>query len=264
MSNRLGFLSVTGAMVAAIALLILVAWTMVSGPVLFSPGGLNSAAHAKTVGGVASHAQLGGRCEACHTFPWNSQTMADRCIACHTDVGAEIQAHSGFHGGLFRATTAASCRECHPEHRGPNGALTMRVDHSKFPFKLTGKHVGIACDRCHTTVASILGMQNTPQDCAACHAKDDNHAGKFGMQCGQCHSTDAWTGATFDHKIFPVNHGEGQAAECKTCHPNDVSTYTCYGCHEHTPANVASRHSGQNIADITDCIKCHAGGRGGD
>lgn len=338
MSNRLGFLSGTGAVVAAVALLGMLGWTTIRGPVIFSPGALNSVSKSRTLGGVATHAQLAGNCGACHSAPWSSRTMADKCVACHQDVGAQIQARSGLHGQLVGSLKSPTCRGCHTEHHGPNGALTVAdgvtfphdltgyslrghrrtssgaafacadchpkdlahfdqatcadchagidasfmarheasfgkqcllchhggnrggdFDHNQLPFKLTGRHAHIACEQCHSNAAS---PQNTPQDCFSCHQKDDKHAGKFGRQCGQCHTPDGWGNAKFDHSVFPVDHGSRvQTATCQTCHPNDVSTYTCYGCHAHTPANVQAEHEGRTIAELTDCIRCHAGGR---
>jgi len=98
-----------------------------------------------------------------------------------------------------------------------------------------------------------------------CVERDDHHGGRFGTKCEQCHTPDGWEDATFDHAIFPVNHGrEERVATCDTCHPNGTGTYTCYGCHEHTPARVAADHREEGITDTTDCVRCHAGGRGGD
>ena len=70
----------------------------------------------------------------------------------------------------------------------------------------------------------------------------------------------------FNHSIFPVNHGtDQQQSTCQTCHPNGPSTYTCFGCHFHTPANVMSIHENHNLAALQDCIRCHPQGRqGGD
>jgi cytochrome c peroxidase len=38
---------------------------------------------------------------------------------------------------------------------------------------------------------------------------------------------------------------------------NDYSRYTCYGCHEHTPANVRSEHEEEGIRNFDNCVKCH-------
>ena len=72
----------------------------------------------------------------------------------------------------------------------------------------------------------------------------------------------SWADATFDHAVFPVNHGgDEEKATCETCHPTDVKTYTCYGCHAHTEGNVRDQHEGQSLAELADCIRCHPGGR---
>jgi len=340
MTRRPGFVSATGIVVAVVLLLGILTWDLVRGPALFSPGPLNAEATGPALGGVTNHAQLGDDCGACHPAPSSSTTMADRCLDCHEAIRADIAAKKGVHGSLAKAQSSPTCRGCHPEHHGPNGALTSldgatfphdlfgfslrshretekgakftctachpkgyatfdqaicadchaaidakfmtqheaaygkeclachdgsgggTVDHSKFSFKLTGKHAAVACKGCHSGAGSLQDFQNTPQDCYSCHAKDDKHNGSFGQQCDQCHATAGWADATFDHTVFPVDHGsKEQKATCKTCHPTDPSTYTCYGCHRHTTANVLNQHEGKSLAELADCIKCHPGGR---
>ena len=67
--ERPGFFSPTGIVAAVALVVIVVAVTLVLGPVLFSPGSLNAQAKTAPLGGVASHAKLGNRCGACHTAP---------------------------------------------------------------------------------------------------------------------------------------------------------------------------------------------------
>jgi hypothetical protein len=344
MSKRPGFFSPTGIVVAVVLLAIVVALTVVVGPMLFSPGSLNSQAKAAALNGAASHAKLGNDCGACHPAPWSSQSMADKCLDCHKQVGADIAAKRGVHGHLAGGQSSPTCRGCHPEHHGPNGALTSldgatfphdqfgfslrghretekgakftcadchpkgyttfdqaicsdchaaidakfmtqheaaygkdclachdgsggaNIDHSKFSFKLTGKHAAVACKDCHSATGSLQDFQNTPQDCYSCHAKDDEHKGAYGRLCGDCHTAAGWADATFDHAVFPLDHGSDERkATCQTCHPTDTKSYTCYGCHEHTTGNVLNQHEGKSLAALADCIKCHPGGRqGGD
>jgi hypothetical protein len=263
MKERLGFMSVSGAVYAAVAVAIVLAWSMIGGAGLYSAGGLNAMATGASLGGVSSHAELGAKCEACHTPPWSTVTMGDRCMACHADIITQIQGHTGIHGGLLGALSAPTCQTCHSEHRGPNGPLTANFDHNILTFKLLGKHASVPCNKCHTNAGSLQDLRNTPQDCYSCHAKDDNHKGAFGTLCGQCHTPSGWTDATFDHTIFPVNHGsQEQVATCQTCHPNGVTTYTCLGCHRHTASNIASEHE-NGVTAQSNCIPCHRGGRGG-
>ncbi len=249
-------------MVAAVTLFGILVWMLIQGATLFSPGGLNAQAKGQTLGGVTSHAQLGGNCGACHAAPWSSRTMDDRCLTCHADVATQIQGNSGIHGGLVGAMSSPTCRVCHSDHLGPNGALTANFNHNAFPFKLTGAHIHVACNLCHTNASSLQDLRNTPQDCYSCHASMDKHGGTFGKLCGECHSTTGWADAKFDHTIFPIDHGSNQqTATCTTCHPTNFSSYTCYGCHFHTTANVQSNHEGKSLASLANCIQCHPGGR---
>jgi len=345
MRDRLGCISVMGIVTAAVVLLGVLAWTVLSGPILFSPGALSGASRTRVLGGVTSHADLRSNCAACHTSPWSGQRMAEKCLGCHKDVDREIRSGSGLHGRLVGEKTAPACGGCHTEHHGADGELTVidsrdfkhdltgyslrshqrtikaaditcaqchpkgysefdqatciechekldsgfmkqhvaafgedclgchtgsgrdgaDFDHDKLAFKLTGKHKGVPCKKCHADTGSAQALKDTPQDCYGCHAKNDKHKGAFGKQCEQCHTTATWDDAKFDHKIFPVNHGaEEQKATCKTCHPKGTDSYDCYGCHRHTPANVVRQHEGKKPSQLTDCIKCHKGGRGGN
>lgn len=60
-----------------------------------------------------------------------------------------------------------------------------------------------------------------------------------------------------DHdKLFVLDRDHD--AECATCHRNnEFSRYTCYGCHEHTPAKVRAEHVKEGIPDFENCMECH-------
>jgi hypothetical protein len=264
-TRRPGFVSVSGALWGALAVAAVLIWALLAGAIPFSAGSLNASVTGPPLGGVSNHAQIGTRCGACHTAPWAAATMADRCIACHADVGTQIQGHNGLHGGLLGALSVPSCGSCHSEHDGPNGSLNATFDHNALSFKLVGKHANVPCASCHTHASSLQDLRNTPQDCYSCHAKDDRHNGTFGRTCGQCHTPASWANATFDHTIFPVDHGGNPQGACSTCHPSGVTTYTCFGCHRHDPANVQRTHEGRSLAQLANCVACHSGGRqGGD
>jgi hypothetical protein len=158
MSGRRRFVPGTAAVVGAATLLGLVLWGLILGPGLFSPGPLSSQARGVTLGGVTSHAQLGRHCGACHNAPWSSQTMADRCLACHTDVSAQIQGHNGIHGGMAGAVSSSSCLPCHSEHGGPMGAF----NHTIFPLNHGSDKQAATCTTCHPT-------NFTTYTCYGCH-----------------------------------------------------------------------------------------------
>ena len=77
------------------------------------------------------------------------------------------------------------------------------------------------------------------------------------LGCGQCRTADAWKPATFDHaKLFVLDRDHN--ASCVTCHTgNEYRRYTCYGCHEHTPANVRRKHQEEGIQNFENCVECH-------
>lgn len=211
---------------------------IVFGGAMFSPGALNreNKTGAKA-GGVSSHAELSGNCAACHAPPWSGETMANRCLACHTDVRKQIDTGAPMHGKL---AAARNCRECHTEHLGPHGVLTSfaHFNHDFAAFKLTGKHTTLDCAACHKD----NHFKGTAQSCVACHVEPKVHLGRFGVNCTSCHSTTTWKGAlvtlsptTFDHDTtgFKLT-GKHKAADCKACHTSGVfkgTSQSCVSCH---------------------------------
>ncbi|GAB4402044.1 MAG: hypothetical protein OHK0052_25400 [Anaerolineales bacterium] len=185
-------------------------------------------------------------CKACHAAGYAG--TARECSACHL----QDDAHQGRFG--------TACETCHTA----NGWKPAFFDHALSAFPLTGAHQSVACEQCHINNV----FSGTPQQCAACHADPAFHLGVFGTTCETCHTTDAWQPARFEQPhTFPMNHGESGWNACKTCHTQNVSTYTCYTCHEHNQAEVERKHRKEGIANFTDCMRCHPTGRekeGGD
>jgi hypothetical protein len=44
-------------------------------------------------------------------------------------------------------------------------------------------------------VQKHVASATLPTDCYSCHAKRDVHRGKFGKDCGRCHTTSTFTTA---------------------------------------------------------------------
>jgi hypothetical protein len=333
MNKPLGCLTAGGLIAGILTVLVVAGILLLWGGRLFSPGSLNAQAGDASVGGVQSHAGIGGRCAACHAAPWGSETMSDRCLACHTDVSPQLQDASSLHGALQVGTDHLSCNDCHPEHRGATAQLTLideqafphdatgyslrghqkradgaaftcadchgaglaefdlltcttchtgldavfmqdhlaafgsdclachdgldtygpSFDHNRVAFALVGKHSALPCADCHTGAATIAELQATPQDCYACHQKDDAHDGQLGQNCAACHTPAGWQEATFDHAktAFPLT-GKHADVACAQCHADNVFQGTptdCYACHQKDDA-----HDGQFG---TDCAQCH-------
>ncbi len=219
-----------------------------------------------------SHARV--ECEQCHANNVYQGTPTD-CYVCHQKDDE--------HNGQF----GTDCAACHTTSDWDN----VSFDHNSFAFKLEGQHANVECQQCHINNV----YQGTPTDCYACHQKDDQHNGQFGTDCAACHTTSDWDNVNFDHAgltdcaachTAPVNHYPGQCSDCHntdtfagatfnhtfpiyhegangdcaTCHPgNDTRSYTCVSCHNQQ--EMISEHSKEGIGDISNCVRCHADGR---
>jgi hypothetical protein len=228
-----------------------------SGGRMFSPGDLNAESRENIpLGGVSSHAEIGGNCSACHAPPWSSETMSDRCLVCHTEIRRQLESQDAMHGKL---SGGANCRTCHTEHKGPHATLTSLADfdHECARFQLTGKHRSLDCQACHENNR----FKGTPQSCVSCHTEPSVHKGKFGVACAQCHSTTSWTGAVFTLKTEDFNHdqtgfkltGRHNTVDCKSCHVGNVFKGTpksCVSCHAEPVV-----HKGKFG---TACAQCHS------
>ncbi len=225
---------------AAVAALLLAAPAAAQLGDLVSPGPLS-----------APHAKLDGlkNCEKCHEK--GNQVSADRCLACHKDIGSRIARKKGVHRDV-----KDECAACHAEHAGRDGELrpfeTKGFDHAKEAgFPLDGKHAPLArkCASCHKT-RSFLKLSPS---CVTCHA--DSHEGALGASCITCHSAAVAfkeTRQSFDHgkTKYPLTGAHVKVA-CAKCHANGVfrgvKFATCADCHEdpHQKAFGA------------DCSSCH-------
>lgn len=228
------------ALLAAIALTlaIIVVLLFIYPHQMIAPGALKPA-----------HAALEQDCFACHA-PLRGASAA-RCKVCH--VPAEIG---------IKTTKGQPIRNANPK---PAFHAQLRDDN---------------CMACHTDHAAILFTQSKPMSfahdllkptiadqCADCHAKPDDslHTAITG-ECAQCHATSGWTPANFAHdRYFKLDANHKVA--CATCHiGNQFKRYTCYGCHEHQPAQIIAEHAEEGIRDIENCVRCHrsASGEGGE
>ena len=100
--------------------------------------------------------------------------------------------------------------------------------------------------------------------CADCHEppSDELHADSLAGagNCAACHTDAAWTPASFAHDEF-FRFDRDHPASCVSCHEGPgFTSYTCYGCHEHTPANIRGEHIEEGIRDFEDCASCHRSG----
>lgn len=193
-------------------------------------------------------------CFQCHT---NNQfkNLSGECYSCH--LADFTNAGSPDH---VAANLSHRCQTCHS-----TAAWTPSTfNHASTNFALTGRHTATPCQSCHTGG----NYQLVYGGCYPCHETDyrssdnpDHLSGGFSTDCTQCHSTEAWEPAAFDHSAttFPLT-GRHTTTQCQSCHTggNYQLTYSdCYACHQDDYARPADpNHATANFPH--DCSPCHS------
>ncbi|MHB1686534.1 MAG: hypothetical protein ACYCVH_04060 [Ignavibacteriaceae bacterium] len=233
---------------------------------------------------------LGPNCERCHSpdtwvvsninqihqssrFPLMGVHLNVDCATCHSgysNLYFPPQSVSCFscHSKQYYATTSPNhvsagfstdCQDCHSLTSVTWSAENF--NHSFFP--LVGGHNIPNCYACHTQGSNFKGLNTS---CYSCHsatfasATNPNHiAQNFPHDCSQCHSTNNWTDATFDHNktVFPLT-GAHVSVACASCHTTGfTSTPTdCYSCHSNSFTTASSpNHVSAGLP--TTCKDCH-------
>jgi hypothetical protein len=105
-------------------------------------------------------------CRACHFRPDEGgkvqqkfSGLSQSCSACHADK----------HRNQFEKNGVTNCTECH----GTSDWKASRFDHNKTNFKLDGKHVNVACGKCHkpqqTGSDQFVLYKIKDYKCESCH-----------------------------------------------------------------------------------------------
>lgn len=218
------------------------------------------AEHAAFGFSLATHQRLDGggafTCASCHAAE-SFKFETARCESCHADYQPTFTTQ-------HIADWGRDCQSCHD---GRDTFSRARFAHDTTGFRLDGAHTTTRCVLCHVDARQVEDFRTANTTCVSCHTADDKHRGSLGTDCASCHSTTTWEGATFDHDVFPLDHGARRPSPCVTCHvdKSDYTKYTCYGCHAHDSVDVAREHRGEvDRANIEDCVDCHVGGREAD
>lgn len=206
--------------------------------------------HARTAFALTG-AHSTATCAGCHSDGTYRGKTSD-CVGCHRGDydGATQPAHTSF---------PTTCATCHNTTAWPGAAF----DHAATRFALTGAHRAVPCSACHSD--GVYGGKAT--DCYACHrpvyeaTRNPPHAAAgFGLTCTACHTTTAWSGATFNHAAttFPLT-GAHTTTSCAGCHGDGVyrgKSNDCYSCHrtDYT-GSTAPNHGAAGFP--TTCSSCH-------
>jgi hypothetical protein len=171
-----------------------------------------------------------------------------QCLSCHKDY--------------HQQTLKNDCASC---HNFESFKRATKFDHQITKFPLKGKHVEVACLKCHPVekkngqdFQQFTGIAF--ENCSACHK--DVHQGKFGSDCRKCHSEESFSEIseikTFDHSKtgFPLE-GKHRRVDCKSCHKgrltDKIKHTRCMDCHK-------DYHNGEFVSrnSTSDCRDCHS------
>jgi hypothetical protein len=217
-------------------------------------------------------------------FALTGKHRAQDCTSCHNAkkipaaARAEIKVKNLDNSFLGLSRGCTSCHE--DQHRGQLGADCARChtqdawkpvtgfNHSSALFQLTGSHLTVSCQKCHTPRAGATTVQFKGlafRGCQDCHT--DPHRGAFQQgalraSCDSCHNTSGWknnrpaTGFNHNSTPFPLS-GKHSALPCSTCHKSSdfsrpIAHERCGDCHKDShDGQFASRRAG------SDCSACH-------
>ena len=181
---------------------------------------------------VQAHVKWENDCSQCHV-KFDRKAQDGLCMSCHKDVGADMRTRAGFHG----RNKPQACNVCHTDHKGRAAQIvlldTKKFDHNQTDYALRNKHQKVECEKCHVAGKKY---REAPQDCNACHRKDDVHKGSLGPKCADCHSDVGWKETTrFDHDKTRFSlTGKHVDVKCSGCHKTSEykdTPRTCIGCH---------------------------------
>ena len=199
----------------------------------------------------AAHAHLEGNCAACHTSVQGAVPL--KCVLCHATATDVLQRQpTAFHSSV------SSCQECHSEHRGV-GRRPTEMDHEALA-RIGLRELAQSASDEQRALHDFLTDRSPAQQwgahsehltsleaslsCSACHSKEDQHFGLFGLDCGQCHSSEKWTLPEF-------RHPSAKSRDCAQCHQAPPSHYKMHF------KMVSAKVARQPRAKVEQCFKCH-------
>jgi hypothetical protein len=208
--------------------------------------------HSKTAFPLTgAHAQV--QCAQCH-LNGNYNIRNTACVSCHLKdfQGTTNPNH-------VTAGFPQQCEVCHSTTTWTSATF----NHASTGWPLTGRHTSLQCSQCHLSGNYSL----TSTACVSCHVKDfqgttnPNHmSAGLPQQCDVCHSTAAWSPATFNHNntTFPLT-GAHTSVACSSCHVyNNYTTLPtdCYGCHK-TDYTGTTNPNHVSAGFPMTCATCH-------
>jgi hypothetical protein len=232
----------------------------------WGPGGQRGFDHART-GFTLKGRHAGVDCQKCHDRKLIAdpavRTMLEKQPSRKTFLGSP-SACNACHGDEHRGQLGTDCQKCHDEKAWKP---VPGFDHAKTAYPLRGRHVRVACDKCHPKaedVVEIVGLQPKNRTflrmkpvahdaCLDCHK--DPHQGRLGETCTKCHTEADWktivSGSTEDRSFHEKTKYKLEGAH---------ATAKCISCHGGRPTEVPAQFKGLPFGQCTDChVDAHAG-----
>ena len=256
-------------------------------------------------------AKFSTKCDTCHSFDSWLGAKFDHsttgflltnghanvpCASCHINNNYNLQiaptdcGNSGCHLTTWQQTTnpphpkagpafaASQCAACHNTTSWTN----VTFDHSSTGFLLTNGHANVPCASCH--VNNNYTLTTAPTDCGSsgCHLNkwqqtttpvhSTSGPAFAAANCANCHTTQGWDAASFDHSItgFPLvgTHKSPTPTPCASCHVNNnysLSSADCITCHlsdwnkTATLGGAVPNHITAGFPSTTSaCATCHS------
>jgi hypothetical protein len=208
-------------------------------------------------------------CAKCHRSTNFKEPVAhDQCISCHKEDP---------HKGQFLARNGGiECAGCHTA-KGWKPSTFIAARHSETHYPLAGRHVEVACAKCHIPKGAATVYKVAFERCTDCHA--DTHKTQFASaphfnRCEECHTVGGFRPSTFtlarhQKSDYPLR-GSHTAVACGECHSDRAEAHpaagrfrysdrSCTSCHQDPHQGqfrerMAVMHAGESPAG---CESCH-------
>ncbi len=249
----------------------------------WGPAGKRGFEHGKS-GWALKGKHLGVKCDVCHEPRRIEVASVVKLLQEHpgrtTSLGLGT-ACTGCHFDEHRGQLTGGCQTCHQE---TGWKLAAGFSHDETGYPLKGKHVTVACAKCHTPATQAAAANAFPapvsetflkftavesKQCSSCHK--DPHDGRFGASCTSCHSVEGWRSIRnlaqergfHDQTRYPLK-GEHLDVACTACHgpsPGRKAKFKglafahCTDCHSDAHDGQLAKESSGKPAD---CKRCHS------
>jgi mono/diheme cytochrome c family protein len=190
-----------------------------------------------------THIQSSNNCVACHNtisfrpdVHFDHRDVMGNCVNCHNGTIAQGE-------GPTHPKSSNACDACHTTLSwNPPKA----VDHTQFPLAVQG-----FCIICHN---GVQASGKTPDHIAT------------NLECGDCHLTTTWLGATFDHTgiktgCFSCHNGTKAVGKQGSHMPTSNLCESCHttGLGSKAPSWAPSAFDHTQMTTVNTCLPCHNG-----